>query len=113
MADLQTQILEMGRRARSASRLLARTATAQKNAALFAMADEMEAAQLEILAANARDLASAQAHGLASAMLDRLRIDAKKLKKMADDVRAVAALPDPVGRILREWSHTNGMREVQ
>jgi len=113
MSALQAQILEIGRRARGASRLLARAATAQKNAALLAMADEMVAAQTEILAANARDLAAAQANGLASAMLDRLRIDAKKLHKMADDVRAVAALLDPVGRVLREWSHPNGMRHTK
>jgi len=113
MSALQAQILEIGRRARSASRLLARAATAEKNAALLAMADEMVAAQTEILAANARDLASAQANGLAPAMLDRLRIDAKKLLKMADDVRAVAALPDPVGRVLREWSHPNGMTHTK
>jgi len=113
MSDLKTQILEIGRRARSASRLLARAPTAQKNAALIAMADEMVAAQKDILAANARDLAAAQSDGLAAAMLDRLRIDEKRLRKMADDVRAVAALPDPVGRVLREWSHPNGMRHTK
>ncbi len=113
MADLQTQIHELGRRARRASRLLARAATAQKNAALLAMADEMVAAQTAILAANAHDLAAAQANGLAAAMMDRLRIDEKRLRKMADDVRAVAALPDPVGRVLREWTHPNGMTHTK
>ncbi len=113
MSDLQAQILELGRRARNASRLLARAPTTQKNAALLAMADEMVAAQTEIIAANARDLTLAQANGLATAMLDRLRIDEKRLHKMADDVRAVAALPDPVGRVLREWSHPNGMRHTK
>ena len=103
----------MGRRARSASQLLARATTAQKNAALLAMADEMIAGRVEIVAANVRDLASAQTNGLAKAMLDRLRIDDKRLHKMADDVRAVAALPDPVGRVLREWSHPNGMRHTK
>ena len=113
MSDLKAQILEIGRRARGASRLLMRAATAQKNAALLAMADEMVAAQSEIVAANARDLAAAQASGLATAMMDRLRIDEKRLHKMADDVRAVAALPDPVGRVLREWYHPNGMRHTK
>jgi glutamate-5-semialdehyde dehydrogenase len=113
MSDLQAQILEIGRRARRASRLLARASTAQKNAALLGMADEMIAAQTEVIAANIRDLAAAQVNGLAAAMLDRLRIDTKRLHKMADDVRAVAALPDPVGRVLREWSHPNGMRHTK
>ena len=112
MADLAAQMLEMGRRARSASRLLARAATAQKNAALNAMADAMVSGQAEILAANALDLAAAQKNGLATAMLDRLRIDEKRLRKMADDVRAAAALPDPVGRVLRESDYGNDSASV-
>ncbi len=113
MSDLRAQILEMGRRARLASRALARATTAQKNAALLAMADEMESAGAEILAANARDLAAAQTNGLASAMTDRLRLDEKRLHKIANDVRAVAALPDPVGHVLREWTHPNGLRHAK
>jgi glutamate-5-semialdehyde dehydrogenase len=113
MSDLRAQILEMGRRARLASRALARATTAQKNAALLAMADEMESAGAGILAANARDLAAAQINGLASAMTDRLRLDEKRLHKIANDVRAVAALPDPVGHVLREWTHPNGLRHAK
>jgi glutamate-5-semialdehyde dehydrogenase len=113
MSDLRAQILEMGRRARLASRALARATTAQKNAALLAMADEMESASAEILAANARDRAAAQTNGLASAMTDRLRLDEKRLHKIANDVRAVAALPDPVGHVLREWTHPNGLRHTK
>ena len=113
MSDLRTQIHEMGRRARLASRALARATTAQKNAALLAMADELDAACGDILAANARDLAAAQTAGLAPAMIDRLKLDEKRLNKIAADVRAVAALPDPVGRILKEWTHPNGLRHAK
>lgn len=113
MSDLRTQILELGRKARAASRALARATAEQKNAALHALADAMVAAEGDILAANARDVAAAEAAGTAKAMLDRLRLDPQRLRKMADDVRAVAALPDPVGRVLREWTHPNGLRHTK
>jgi len=110
MSDLRAPIHEMGRRARQASRALARVSSAQKNAALVAMAEELAAAEEPILAANARDVAAAQANGTAAAMLDRLRLDAKRLAAMAAGVRSVAGLPDPVGHVLREWTHANGLR---
>ena len=113
MADLPAQILDLGRCARAAARQLARATPAQKNAALHALADAVVAAEADILAANARDVAAAEAAGTAKAMLDRLRLDAKRLRKMADDVRAVAALPDPVSRVLREWTHPNGLRHTK
>jgi glutamate-5-semialdehyde dehydrogenase len=110
MSDLRAQIHEMGRRAKVASRALARLTTAQKDDAVQAMATELAAARDEILAANASDVAAAQARDLAPAMLDRLRLDRERLEDMADGVRAVAALPDPVGRVVREWTHNNGLR---
>jgi glutamate-5-semialdehyde dehydrogenase len=113
MSDLRAQLHELGRRARGAARVLARTSTAQKNAGLLAMADALMASGDEILLANARDLSAAQSAGVASAMLDRLKLDERRLRKIADDVRAVAALPDPVGRVLREWTHPNGLRHAK
>ncbi len=110
MSDLTQQISELGRRARATVPVLALATTAQKNAALTAMADELLASRTEILAANATDLTNATAAGLASAMLDRLRLDDARLTAMADGVRHVASLPDPVGRTLREWSHANGVK---
>jgi glutamate-5-semialdehyde dehydrogenase len=110
MSDLRTQIHELGRRARAASRVLAVTTAAAKNRALAAMAAELLAARESILAANAQDVAAGQAAGLAAAMLDRLRLDAPRLQAMAEGVRAVAALPDPVGRVLRDWTQPNGLR---
>jgi glutamate-5-semialdehyde dehydrogenase len=108
-SDIQSAILEMGRKARSASRELVKLTTAEKNAILLAMADEIEARQTLILEANAKDLFRATANGLSKAMIDRLTLDAKRLKAVADAVREVAALPDPVGEVLTEWSRPNGL----
>ena len=110
MSDLRTQIHELGRRARAAARLLAQTPTDARNRALLAMADALLADQGAILDANSADVAAAQAAGLSSAMLDRLRLDEKRVRAMADGVRAVATLPDPVGRTLREWTQPNGLK---
>ena len=110
MSDLRTQIHELGRRARAAARLLAQTPTDARNRALLAMSDALLADQGAILDANSADVAAAQAAGLSSAMLDRLRLDEKRVRAMADGVRAVATLPDPVGRTLREWTQPNGLK---
>ena len=108
--NLGEQILETGRRARAAARLLRQCSTAQKNAGVLAMADELAAAEAGILAANDDDVARAQAAGLAGAMIDRLALNRKRLAAMADGVRQVASLPDPVGEIIREWTRPNGLR---
>ena len=110
MSDLKEQILEFGRRARAASRQLARLDAAKKNAGLMAMADEILAARDEILTANARDVEQGKANGLSGAMLDRLTLNEKRLAVMADGIREVAALPDPVGETIRDWTRPNGLR---
>jgi glutamate-5-semialdehyde dehydrogenase len=106
---LQDQIHDFGRRARAAARQLRLCTTEQKNAGIRAMADELLAAQDAILAANAQDLEKARANGLSGAMLERLKLDPKRLAAMADGVRQVADLPDPVGEIIREWTRPNGL----
>ena len=106
---LSAQIHAIGRAARAASRVLATSSTETKNAALLGMADQLLANQSEILAANALDLESGEKNGLSAAMLDRLKLDEKRLATMADGVRTAATLPDPVGRILREWEKENGL----
>jgi glutamate-5-semialdehyde dehydrogenase len=106
---LNDQILDFGRRARAAARQLRLCTTEQKNAGIRAMADELLAAESAILVANAEDLARAKAAGLSGAMLERLKLDSKRLAAMADGVRQVADLPDPVGEILREWTRPNGL----
>ena len=107
--EIQSAILEMGRKARVASRELVKLTTEQKNVILLAMADEIEARQGSILEANAKDLARATENGLSKAMIDRLTLDPKRLKAVADAVREVAALPDPVGEILTDWTRPNGL----
>lgn len=109
MSALAAQIRELGRRARAAATQLALASRADKDRALRAMAEALFAARAEIIAANAADLAAGEKAGLSKAMLDRLRLDEKRLAAMADGVRAVADLPDPVGRVQREWSHANGI----
>jgi glutamate-5-semialdehyde dehydrogenase len=108
-ADIQSSILDMGRRARAAAHELVKLSSAEKNTILMAMADEIEARQSEILDANAKDLASAHEKGLTKAMIDRLTLDPKRLQAVADAVREVAALPDPVGEVLSEWTRPNGL----
>ena len=106
--DLKNQILEFGQRARRAARALAQLGTEQKNAALLAMADEIVARTAPILSANEKDLAKAD--GLPSAMLDRLTLNPARITVMADGIRQVATLADPVGSVIREWTRPNGIR---
>ncbi|MEM7388117.1 MAG: gamma-glutamyl-phosphate reductase, partial [Verrucomicrobiota bacterium] len=108
MDDLQAMILEMGRKARAASLALSGLSADQKNAALIGMADGLLAAEPEILEANAKDLAAAEEKGLSKAMVDRLRLDSTRLAAVADGVRQVATLADPVGEKLAEWERPNG-----
>ncbi|MFO1441380.1 MAG: glutamate-5-semialdehyde dehydrogenase [Verrucomicrobiaceae bacterium] len=108
-AEIQSAILDMGRRARAASRALVNLTSDQKNAILHAMADEIMARQEDILAANTLDLGRAAQNGLSKAMIDRLTLDPKRLKAIADAVREVATLPDPVGELLTEWTRPNGL----
>ncbi|KRU90730.1 glutamate-5-semialdehyde dehydrogenase [Pseudomonas aeruginosa] len=89
----------LGRAARAASRLLARAATAQKNRALLAAADALDAARAELSHANEQDLAAGRANGLEPAMLDRLALTPARIDDMIEGLRQVATLPDPIGEI--------------
>ncbi len=100
----------LGQRAKAASRLLARASTAQKNAALHAIADGLAREQAKILAANALDVADGQAAGLSPALLDRLMLNEQRLAGIAADTRSVAALPDPVGQEFDGRVLPNGLR---
>ena len=109
MSQLAEHVLELGRRARAASRRFATVPRERKDAALLAMADALVSAEPGILEANARDLAAATQRGLSGAMLERLQLDAARLGAMAQQIRDVAALPDPGGEILKEWTRPNGI----
>ncbi len=110
MADLGQQIEELGKKARAAARALALCSRDEKDAALMAMADAIDAAEGEIMAANAKDLEAAPGFGLNAAAVDRLRLDSARIKAMAQGIRQVADLPDPCGEIIREWTRPNGMK---
>lgn len=95
--------------AKQAAAKLAVTSTAVKNAALLAMAAALEAQQAEILAANERDMTAAAAKGMKSSMLDRLKLTAERISDMADGLRQVAGLADPVGNVIDGKTLPNGL----
>lgn len=107
--DVEALIEDMGQRARAAATVLAQAPTSQKAAALLAGARALRGAEAEILAANATDVARGEANGLSGAMLDRLKLDPKRLEGIASGLEAVAKLPDPVGRIIDESIRPNGL----
>ena len=104
-----TPALELGRRARAASRRLATASTGEKNEALLTAADLLVERAPEILTANTADLDAAQRAGTDTGPLDRLRLTDARLEGMADGLRNVAALPDPVGETLDGWRRPNGL----
>ena len=103
-------LLAMGQAAQQASRKLAALTSTQKNAALLAIADALEARSAEALAQNELDIAAGRANGLSDALLDRLLLTPERMRGLADDTRRVAALPDPVGAELESRMLPNGMR---
>ncbi len=100
----------LARQAKAASRQLARLTAAEKNRALEAMAAALAEAGPELAEANAQDLEVGRSLGLSGAMLDRLALTDARITAMAQGLREVAALPDPVGRILDERTRPNGLR---
>ncbi|WP_010185746.1 glutamate-5-semialdehyde dehydrogenase [Sphingomonas sp. PAMC 26605] len=110
MTDIAPLLADMTNRARAAARILATTPTAAKARALRAAAQALHDAEAEILAANATDMARAGEAGLSAALLDRLKLDAKRVAGMADGVAAVAGLADPVGAVIDESVRPNGLR---
>ena len=110
---MQTPIEELeakGRATRAASRRLAYLSTDIKNKALHNIADDLIARKAEILSANQIDYKDGEASGMSAAMLDRLMLDSSRLEAIAQDVRAVAALPDPVGETFDMRTMPNGLQ---
>jgi glutamate-5-semialdehyde dehydrogenase len=107
---LTEQMTLLARQARSASRELAKLSTAEKNASLLAMAGALEQNKAALQEANARDMQAGAESGLSVAMLDRLKLDDKRIAAMAKGLREVAALPDPTGRVLDERVRPNGLK---
>lgn len=102
-------VAELADRAKVASRPLARLSTKKKNALLLAVAEQLEAREKEILQANQGDVQTAKETGLSGALLDRLELNPKRFAEMVEGVKKVAALPDPVGEVLRKWKQPNGL----
>ncbi len=106
VADIMRAI---GRAARDAASRLELASSDQKNRALKAAAAALRASSRGILAANELDMREAASHGAAGAMLDRLRLDEKRIETMARGLESIAQLPDPIGTVLAEWTRPNGM----
>lgn len=109
-AELAQLVTSLAQRARAASLVLATAPRERKDAALAHLATLLETAQADLLAANARDLASPEANALAPAARERLTLTDAKLRHLAQSVREVAALPDPVGTLLEEIARPNGLK---
>lgn len=107
---IKEAIHAQGRKARQAARVLANLSSDKKNQLLLAMAFSLEAQQERIIAANEQDLASGREKGLSKALLDRLCLTEKRIKDMAGGLRALAALPDPVGEVTEMWTRPSGIQ---
>ena len=108
--DIKGKIERMGEAALTASRELAILETDKKNQILIAMAEQLVADTDTIIKANGVDISAAEQNGLTSAMIDRLRLDESRVGSIADGIRQVASLPDPVGQVMDDWERPNGMR---
>ena len=108
--ELETYIHDLGQRARAASRLVAKADSATKNRALALTADAIERDRARLLAANAKDVAAARAAKLDAAAIDRLTLTDKTITAMADGLRQIATLPDPVGEISELKARPSGIK---
>lgn len=111
-SDIHALMTEMGEKARDAARFLARAGTMHKNAALLAAAESIGAQGAAIKAANAQDMAAAREKKLTPALLDRLELTDSRIAAMAKGLVEIAALADPVGQVMDEWTRPNGL-EIQ
>lgn len=107
--DTAIEVKRMARKAQEASRLVARLSTVAKNKALLAMADHLERTQERLMKENRKDLAAAERAHLSGALIDRLRLTPSVIQGMAEGLREVARLPDPVGEVIRMWKRPNGL----
>ena len=109
MPEVADRVAQFARRALEASRALATSTTEQRNAALAQTAELLRARHAKILRANQIDLERGQEHGLSSAMLDRLLLNEERIGKIASAVEEILEIPDPLGRVIEEWTRPNGL----
>ncbi|HSV73232.1 MAG TPA: glutamate-5-semialdehyde dehydrogenase [Chthonomonadales bacterium] len=107
--EVSSEVRAMAVRAREAATALCAATTASKNAAIDAMASALCASEVRLLEANQADVAVARARGSAPAMVDRLMLSPPRIAAMADGLRQIAALPDPVGEVVEGWRRPNGL----
>jgi len=107
--DIRQYVSDKAKKAKAASRALANISTEIKNSALFKMAVGLEKEASRLMTENKKDVVEAEKKGLSKAMIDRLTLNADRIKAMAEGLREVAALPDPVGEVLKMWRRPNGM----
>jgi len=108
--EITAHVAALAGGARLASRRLGLLTRADKDKALLVMADALDVASAEIIAANDEDIARGRAEGLAEGLLDRLRLDGPRVQAVAQALRDIAALPDPVGEIVRGSTLANGLQ---
>ncbi len=106
---MTTNLIEMGKKAKQAAFVLAQLSSEEKNQALRVIADQLEARESEILQANAIDIQNAEAQGISAAIIDRLLLTPQRLKGIADDVRHVITLADPVGKLIDGGTLDSGL----
>jgi len=106
---LPAMMAEIGRKARAAASVLAFASAERKHAALVGAAQALNTARVELLEANALDMQAAETKGISKAFLDRLLLTDKRIDAMIDGLRTIAELPDPVGRVMAEWTRPNGL----
>lgn len=107
---LENDMAQLGTAAQSAGAQLRLASEDTRNAALVAMAKHIRSAQDTILAANAADMQAAETKGLSAPLLDRLKLDADRVASIAEGLEAIAALPDPIGAVEKEWVQPNGLQ---
>ena len=112
MTDMMTNrelMMTLGQAARDAAKVLSQAPTRQKNEALMAMATKIRRSAADILAENARDLENAKAKDMKASFVDRLTLNEARLEAMAKGLEEIAALPDPVGQVMAQWTRPNGL----
>lgn len=108
--DIDVLMNDIGRKAKAAARPLGFASTDAKNKALNAMADAIMANKAQILSENAKDLKDVEGTDMLASFIDRLTLNDKRVTEMAEGIRAIAALPDPVGEVIAAWDRPNGLK---
>jgi len=108
--DIESVMLDMGASARTAGRILSKASSKDKDSAILAGALEISNRRIDILAANEKDLQAALNKGLSESLLDRLKLDNRRIDSIIGGLEEVASLADPVGTVLEEWDRPNGLK---